>query len=61
MSLRTRTTCSTGRTRDWVSPIRPYREQALPIYEEIGDLIGQANVLNNLGVDAYFEGAGTRR
>jgi tetratricopeptide (TPR) repeat protein len=24
--------------------------------EEVGDLVGQANVLNNLGVDAYFEG-----
>lgn len=33
-----------------------YRELALPIYEEIGDLLGQANVLNNLGIDAYYEG-----
>jgi tetratricopeptide (TPR) repeat protein len=33
-----------------------YRLRALPIFEELGDLIGQANVLNNLGVDAYFEG-----
>ena len=33
-----------------------YRELALPIYEETGDLLGQANVLNNLGVDAYYEG-----
>jgi tetratricopeptide (TPR) repeat protein len=32
------------------------RGLALPIYEEIGDLLGQANVLNNLGVDAYYEG-----
>jgi class 3 adenylate cyclase/tetratricopeptide (TPR) repeat protein len=31
-------------------------ERALLIYEEIGDLIGQANVHNNLGVDAYFAG-----
>jgi predicted ATPase/class 3 adenylate cyclase len=37
-------------------PDRSYRELALPIYEEIGDLVGQANVLNNLGVDAYLEG-----
>jgi class 3 adenylate cyclase/tetratricopeptide (TPR) repeat protein len=29
---------------------------ALPIYEELGDLLGQANALNNLGVDAYYEG-----
>jgi class 3 adenylate cyclase/tetratricopeptide (TPR) repeat protein len=33
-----------------------YRELALPIYEETGDLLGQANVLNNLGIDAYYEG-----
>src|SRR6185312_2730069 len=32
------------------------RGLALPIYEEIGDLLGQANVLNNLGIDAYYEG-----
>jgi tetratricopeptide (TPR) repeat protein len=33
-----------------------FRGLALPIYEELGDLLGQANVLNNLGVDAYYEG-----
>ena len=33
-----------------------YREQALPIYERLGDLVGQATVLNNLGIDAYYEG-----
>ncbi len=33
-----------------------YREQALPIYRETGDLLGQANVLNNLGVGAYYDG-----
>jgi class 3 adenylate cyclase/tetratricopeptide (TPR) repeat protein len=32
------------------------RDLALPIYEELGDLLGQANALNNLGVDAYYEG-----
>ena len=32
------------------------RGLALPIYEELGDLLGQANVLNNLGIDAYYEG-----
>lgn len=31
-------------------------EQALAIYEELGDLVGQGNVLNNLGVNAYFRG-----
>jgi class 3 adenylate cyclase/tetratricopeptide (TPR) repeat protein len=33
-----------------------FRGLALPIYEEIGDLLGQANALNNFGVDAYYEG-----
>lgn len=33
-----------------------YRDRALPIYEEIGDLVGQARTLNNLGVNAYFDG-----
>lgn len=33
-----------------------YRTLALPIYEELGDLVGQGNVLNNLGIEAYFEG-----
>ena len=32
------------------------RGLALPIYAELGDLLGQANVLNNMGVDAYYEG-----
>jgi class 3 adenylate cyclase/tetratricopeptide (TPR) repeat protein len=32
------------------------RGLALPIYEELGDLLGQANALNNLGVDAFYEG-----
>jgi class 3 adenylate cyclase/tetratricopeptide (TPR) repeat protein len=33
-----------------------YRGLALPIYEELGDLVGMSEVLNNLGIDAYFEG-----
>jgi class 3 adenylate cyclase/tetratricopeptide (TPR) repeat protein len=37
-------------------PTTEFRDLALPIYEEIGDLLGQAKVLNNLGTDAYFEG-----
>jgi tetratricopeptide (TPR) repeat protein len=28
----------------------------LPIYEELGDLTGQASVLNNMGIEAYYEG-----
>ena len=33
-----------------------FRGLALPIYEELGDLAGQAAVLNNLGAEAYYEG-----
>lgn len=33
-----------------------FRGLPLPIYEEIGDLAGQASVLNNLGIEAYYEG-----
>jgi class 3 adenylate cyclase/tetratricopeptide (TPR) repeat protein len=38
-------------------PTTAFRHLALPIYEELGDLLGQAKVLNNLGVDAYYEGS----
>ncbi|HVF74000.1 MAG TPA: tetratricopeptide repeat protein [Acidimicrobiales bacterium] len=33
-----------------------FRERALEIFEELGDVWRQANVFNNLGVDAYYEG-----
>jgi len=33
-----------------------YRELALPIFRELGDLVKEADVLNNLGIDAYYEG-----
>jgi tetratricopeptide (TPR) repeat protein len=33
-----------------------FRGLALPIFEEVGDLVGQASVLNNLGIEAYYEG-----
>lgn len=33
-----------------------YRDVSLPLFEAEGDLVGQANVLNNLGVDAKEEG-----
>ena len=33
-----------------------YRGRALPIFEELGDLVMQATVLNNLGANAYYEG-----
>jgi tetratricopeptide (TPR) repeat protein len=33
-----------------------FRGLALPIFEELGDLKRQATVLNNLGIEAYYEG-----
>ena len=36
-----------------------FRGLALPIYEELGDLVGQARVLNNMGIEAYYEGRWT--
>jgi class 3 adenylate cyclase/tetratricopeptide (TPR) repeat protein len=33
-----------------------FRGLALPIFEELGDLKQQATVLNNLGIEAYYEG-----
>jgi class 3 adenylate cyclase/tetratricopeptide (TPR) repeat protein len=33
-----------------------YRDLALPIYEELGDVLRQGYVLNNLAMDAYYEG-----
>lgn len=34
----------------------PWRERALPVFEALGELGRQGDVLTNLGVDAYFEG-----
>jgi tetratricopeptide (TPR) repeat protein len=31
-----------------------YRELPLQLFEQLGDLVGQANVLNNLGADAFY-------
>jgi tetratricopeptide (TPR) repeat protein/class 3 adenylate cyclase len=33
-----------------------FRDLALPLFEELGDLNGQATVLNNLGIEDYYEG-----
>ena len=33
-----------------------FRGLALPIFEELGDLRGQATALNNLGIEAYYAG-----
>jgi class 3 adenylate cyclase/tetratricopeptide (TPR) repeat protein len=35
---------------------RQFRTEALSLYEDLGDLAGLADVLNQLGMDAYFEG-----
>jgi class 3 adenylate cyclase/tetratricopeptide (TPR) repeat protein len=35
---------------------RAFRGLALPLYEELGDLSGQAAVLGSLGAEAYYEG-----
>jgi class 3 adenylate cyclase/tetratricopeptide (TPR) repeat protein len=37
-------------------PDASYRDLALPMLEEVGDLRGLATALNNLGVDAYYDG-----
>ncbi len=33
-----------------------WRDRSFPIYEELGDLVGQARALGNRGVDAYYDG-----
>jgi tetratricopeptide (TPR) repeat protein len=33
-----------------------WARRALGLYEEIGDLVGQADMANNLGIQAFFEG-----
>jgi class 3 adenylate cyclase/tetratricopeptide (TPR) repeat protein len=37
-----------------------YRGLSLPLYEELGDLSGQASTLNNLGIEAYYAGDWTK-
>jgi len=37
-------------------PIEPLGQQSLDLFVELGDLVGQANVLNNLGIGAYYLG-----
>ncbi|WP_203579697.1 AAA family ATPase [Microbacterium hibisci] len=39
-----------------LSEDRPYGQIALRLYEQLGDLSGQALTLNNLAIDAYNEG-----
>jgi class 3 adenylate cyclase/tetratricopeptide (TPR) repeat protein len=33
-----------------------WARRALELYEEVGDLVGQADMANNLGIQAFFEG-----
>ncbi len=33
-----------------------YAQRALDLYEEVGDLAGQADMANNLGIIAYYDG-----
>jgi class 3 adenylate cyclase/tetratricopeptide (TPR) repeat protein len=37
-------------------PDPQYEDLALPLYEELGDLVGHAGFLNNLGIRAYYAG-----
>jgi class 3 adenylate cyclase/tetratricopeptide (TPR) repeat protein len=39
---------------------RAYSGLALPLHEELGDLKGQASDLNNLGIEAYYDGDWTK-
>ncbi len=45
-----------ARMRSGQTQKQGHTERALSIYEELGDLVGQSNVLNKLGVDAYHAG-----
>lgn len=45
-----------ARMRSGETKKKGHTEKALAIYEELGDLVGQSNVLNKLGVDAYHAG-----
>lgn len=42
--------------RELGDPDSGYIDRALPLYEELGDLVGVATVLNNLGVRAHYAG-----
>ena len=41
-----------------VEPDRPYGEQALALYERLGDRVGQSRALNNLAYLAWMDGRG---
>ncbi len=41
---------------DLSEPSGDQGRRALAIFEELGDLVGQGNVLNNMGIDTYYRG-----
>ena len=41
---------------DLSEPSGSQGRRALAIFEDLGDLVGQGNVLNNMGIDAYYQG-----
>ncbi len=45
-----------ARMRSGETQRQGHTERALAIYQELGNLVGQSNVLNKLGVDAYHDG-----
>ena len=49
------TSCGWLRVARWAR-CRRVGERALEMYEGSGDLVGEANVVNNLGIDTYFVG-----
>ena len=56
-SSRTHTCSCTSCTPSRGQPERAaFRGLALPIFEDLGDLKGQAIALNNLGIEAYYDG-----
>jgi tetratricopeptide (TPR) repeat protein len=42
-----------------MEPDRPYGEEALALYESLGDRVAQSRALNNLAVLAWIQGRGT--
>jgi tetratricopeptide (TPR) repeat protein len=37
-------------------PEQRYRDEALPVFRELGDAVGAASCLQNLGISAFYEG-----
>ena len=43
-----------------MEPDRPYGEEALALYESLGDRVSQSRALNNLAVMAWIQGRGSQ-